>query len=96
VLAAKTLLLVDGIFLLRPELLDLWDFRIFVQIEPGESIRRGVARDGPGVEELYRRRYAPGQRLYLEAVRPAELANVVLDNTAVERPSLIRARVSSR
>jgi uridine kinase len=96
VLAANTLLLVDGIFLLRPELNDLWEFRIFVHVEPEESIRRGVARDGPETEELYRRRYAPGQRLYLEAVRPAELADVVVDNTDVERPSLIRGRASSR
>jgi hypothetical protein len=39
---------------------------------------RGVARDGPETEELYRRRYAPGQRLYLESVRPCELADVVV------------------
>jgi uridine kinase len=78
VLAAEVLLIVYGIFLQRPELNDLWDFRIFVHFEPEESIRRGVARDGPETEELYRRRYAPGQRLYLESVRPRELADVVV------------------
>jgi uridine kinase len=72
------LLIVDGIFLMRPQLNDLWDFRIFIHIEPGESIRRGVARDGPETAELYERRYVPGQRLYLESVRPAELADVVI------------------
>lgn len=96
VLAAKTLLLVDGIFLLRPELNDLWDCRIFVHVESEDSIRRGVARDGPKMEGLYRRRYGPGQRLYLEAVRPAELADVVVDNTDVERPSLIPGRARAR
>lgn len=79
VLAAKGLLIVDGIFLFRPELNDLWDFRIFIDIDPDESIRRGVARDGPETEELYRRRYVPGQRIYLESVRPAELADVVVN-----------------
>ena len=78
VLAANGLLIVDGIFLLRAELNDLWDLRIFIDIELDESIRRGVARDGPETEHLYRHRYVPGQRLYLEAVRPAELADVVL------------------
>lgn len=78
VLASEGLLIVDGIFLQRPELNDLWDFRIFIHIEPGESIRRGVARDGPGAEDLYTRRYVPGQRRYLESVRPAELADVVV------------------
>jgi uridine kinase len=78
VLAAEGLLIVDGIFLQRPELNDLWDFRIFVHVELEESIKRGVARDGPETEELYRRRYTPGQRLYLGSVRPRELADVVV------------------
>jgi uridine kinase len=78
VLATDELLIVDGIFLLRRDLNDLWDFRIFIHIEPEESIGRGVARDGPEAEGLYRRRYLPGQRLYLDAVRPADLADIVL------------------
>jgi uridine kinase len=88
VLGSADLLVVDGIFLLRPELDDLWDFRIFVEVELEEAIRRGVARDGAETEELYRRRYAPGQRLYLEAVRPAERADVIFDNNDPERPQL--------
>ena len=86
VLASDGLLLVDGIFLLRPELNDLWMFRIFVHIDLEESIRRGVARDGPETEHLYRRRYVPGQRLYLESVRPAALADVVLSRGPASRP----------
>jgi uridine kinase len=82
VLAQDGLLIVDGIFLLRPELNDLWDFRIFVHVELEEAIRRGVERDGAETEPLYRRRYVPGQRIYLEQVRPRELADVVVDNTA--------------
>jgi uridine kinase len=87
VLEPTGLLIVDGIFLQRPELNDLWHFRIFIEIEADESIRRGVARDGPETEDLYRRRYVPGQRLYLEAVRPAELADVVLSPGAADRRS---------
>jgi uridine kinase len=87
VLASTGLLIVDGIFLQRPELNDLWDFRIFIDIEPDVSIRRGVARDGPETEDLYRRRYVPGQRLYLDAVGPAELADIVLSPGAADRRS---------
>jgi uridine kinase len=88
VLAAQRLVIVDGIFLFRPELNDLWTFRILLHVELEESIRRGIERDGAGKEELYRRRYAPGQRLYLDAVRPAELADVILDNTDPDDPRL--------
>lgn len=81
VLAREGLLIVDGVFLFRPELNDLWDFRIFVHVDFEESIRRGIERDGAETEPLYRRRYVPGQRIYLEQVRPRELADVIVDNT---------------
>jgi uridine kinase len=90
VLSADGLLLVDGIFLLRPQLADLWDFTIFVHVEPETAIRRGIARDGAETERLYGRRYGPGQKLYLDAVRPAERADVVVDNTDPERPRFSR------
>jgi uridine kinase len=94
VLAAPEPVIVDGIFLFRPELDDLWTFRVFVRIELAESIRRGSQRDSEkhgSVEEaerLYRARYAPGQRLYLDAVRPAKRADAVLDNRDPARPEL--------
>jgi uridine kinase len=81
---------VDGIFLFRPELNDLWDFRIFVHVEPEEALRRGVARDGPEKEPLYRRRYVSAQHAYLASVRPMELADFVFDNGDPSRPVVTR------
>jgi len=94
--ASGPLVIVEGIFLFRPELDDLWTFRIFVHVELEESIRRGVARDGPERAHLYRRRFAPGQRIYLDAVRPAERADVIVDNGDLERPILSRGGASGR
>jgi uridine kinase len=88
VLAERNLVIVDGIFLFRPDLNDIWTFRIFVHVELEEAIRRGVERDGPETETLYRVRYSPGQRLYLDAVRPQELADAVFDNSDPRRPVL--------
>ena len=96
VLADDRLVIVDGIFLFRPELNDLWTFRIFVRVELEEAMRRGVERDGPEKELLYRRRYLPGQRLYLQAVEPELRADVVFDNTDVSRPLLIPGPAGGR
>jgi len=41
--APGEILLVDGIFLLRPELEGLWNFRIFVDVRLEEALRRGLA-----------------------------------------------------
>jgi uridine kinase len=87
-------LLVDGVFLLRPELNDLWDFRVVVEVDADEALRRALLRDedlfGSPDEALrrYRNRYVPGQQLYLGEVDPPALADVVFQNTDVASPSL--------
>jgi uridine kinase len=91
---ARVVALVDGIFLLRPELVDLWDLRIWIAIDETESLRRGLARDAApmggeiAARRLYERRYLPGEALYLEDARPHESADFVLDNADPARPRL--------
>jgi uridine kinase len=45
-------LIVDSVFAFRPEYNDLWDFRIWLDVEPEVSLARGIARDtgGEGVD----------------------------------------------
>jgi uridine kinase len=92
--AADAVLLFDGVFLLRPELRDAWDLRVFVRVEPEESLRRALARDvelfgsRQEVELRYRMRYLPGQQLYLEDARPLDGADLVVVNDDPEAPRL--------
>lgn len=57
-----------------PELNDLWDFRIFLDVGVEVSVERAVERNAEGMEskealqERYEQRYVPGQKLYLESV----------------------------
>ena len=96
VAAVDAVLLFDGVFLLRPELAEAWDLRIFVVVRPEESLRRALDRDRDlfgsrdEVGRRYRTRYLPGQRLYAARVRPAERADVVVENDDPARPSLRR------
>jgi uridine kinase len=91
------LLLFDGVFLLRPELDDMWDLRIFVAADFVVTLRRAVRRDralfggARAVRERYWRRYIPGQRLYFAAVAPRERADVVVEN---DDPAVPRLRVA--
>jgi uridine kinase len=93
----NAVLLFDGVFLFRPELNDLWDFRVFVEFDAEEALRRAVVRDeelfGSPDEALrrYRNRYVPGQRLYLDEVDPAAVADVIFENTDVLAPGLSRS-----
>lgn len=91
---ANAVLVFDGVFLLRRELIDLWDFSIFVAVPFFETQRRAAARDVAlfGSEEAvlhrYAVRYVPGQRLYYDQAHPQEKADVLVDNEDPDRPRL--------
>src|SRR5262245_5738832 len=78
-------LIIDGVFLQRPELVDLWDYRIFVSVPFEFALKLAIQRDAPlfgsaqAVEARYHQRYWPGQRLYFAAVHPQERADACID-----------------
>jgi uridine kinase len=77
-----TVLIFDGIFLHRDELLPYWDFSVFLQVSFEESFRRMAIRDGCPADPAAaaNRRYLEGQRRYLAICRPEERATVVIPN----------------
>ncbi|GIG67123.1 uridine kinase [Phytomonospora endophytica] len=92
----EAIVLFDGVFLLRPELREHWDASIYLHVGEDETLARALVRDlalfgsAAVVEERYRRRYLPGQRLYRAEARPADHADVVLDMTDPRAPVVLR------
>jgi uridine kinase len=76
----SAILLVDGIFLHRDELVDHWDFSVFLDVGFAGSVARMAVRDGsPSDPDDPRNcRYVEGQKLYLATCAPAERAGVVV------------------
>ena len=95
VASVNAILLFDGVFLLRPELAGYWDFTIFVEAAFEATLARAERRDAimfGGVEEVrrrYKRRYIPGQKLYINKCRPKERAKVVVDNNDPSNPVVL-------
>jgi uridine kinase len=89
----NAVLIVDGVFACRPEINAHWDFRVWLEIDPQQSLRRGAARDqdwaGSEAEAVHRDRYLPAEELYLAEVDPRRLVDVVIDNRDLARPSAI-------
>jgi uridine kinase len=91
-------LVVDGVFLQRPELVDLWDATVWVEADPELAARRGAERNLVWFDSLdetherYRVRYLPAQRRYIAAQRPHERATFVLRNTDLTEPELVTNR----
>jgi uridine kinase len=92
------ILLLDGVFLQRPELADAWEYRVWVDAPFEVTVPRAVHRDAVGrdhsrIQARYRDRYIPGQRMYLRQCRPNELADVIANNADINSPDLRFQRV---
>jgi len=92
---ADAVLIVDTVFAFRSEYNDLWDYRIWLQVEAGIALRRGVARDteAEGADEalrVHRDRYHVAEAMYAAEVEPTALADIVIDNEDFARPRILR------
>ncbi len=84
-------LVVDGIFLHRPELRDLWDWSIWLDVPVDMTFARMALRDGtdPDPDAPSNARYRQGQELYLSEARPREAASVIVDNADLAHPRIV-------
>lgn len=88
--ASGSVLIVDGIFLHRPELRAYWDFSIFLDVRFEVSIPRGAQRGEGSADPLApeNRRYVEGQRLYLRECDPKAHASLVVSYDDLAAPSI--------
>lgn len=93
-------LVLDGMFLHRPELAGVWDLSIFLDAPFAVTIPRGAARGAgygsPDPEAPANRRYVEGQRLYLAECTPQARADVVIDHRDLAAPRILAWRVRHR
>jgi uridine kinase len=91
--SADAVLLFDGVFLMRPELIEQWDLRIFVSATFEETLDRARTRDQAvygsvtEVERRFRNRYRPSQQFYLDTVRPTDHADIIVHNDEPQQPA---------
>ncbi len=95
-------LLFDGVFLSRLELQGSWDMTVWVDVPFEITVERAVARDtfrggdAASTRAKYEHRYVPGQRLYLAQCRPLERADIVFDNSVLDRPNAVAGAREAR
>ena len=91
-----SVLVFDGVFLLRPELAGCWELSVYVAVPPEVSFQRGLERDsllmGADQEaaDRYLHRYLPGQALYEAEISPASIADVVVENSDFQNPVIMK------
>lgn len=77
------ILIVDGIFLNRPELRGIWNYSIWLEADRVVREARMLERDG---NLDHPERYVGGQELYAAEAKPVEHASAIIDNTDFDHP----------
>lgn len=83
------IVLIEGVLLYQKALVELFDYKVYLDISPEEILKRGKIRDvplyGDRILELYRQLLIPVQRLYEETAQPKTNSDLVVDVTDFER-----------
>jgi uridine kinase len=80
--AVEGTVIADGIFIHKPEIREVWDLSVWLQVDRGTARHRALLRDASWLEDAearYARRYGPAEDRYLAEVDPASLADLVVD-----------------
>jgi uridine kinase len=78
-----SILVLDGIFLHRPELRSHWDYSVFLRVEWARN-HRVRQRPEPG-----HHRYQEGQNIYFRECEPWTHAGIVIDNDDLDAPFVV-------
>jgi uridine kinase len=95
---SDAVLLVDGVFLLRPELKPWWSLTVYLQVSESTTLQRALDRDADlfgsaeAVRSRYLNRYLPGQALYRSEAAPQDCADLLIDNDEWLAPRVLRWR----
>jgi uridine kinase len=96
------ILIADGVFLLGPVLRPAWDFTIWLDVDWDVMLRRAAQSDSNRVTSLEPIRdgqgggWMPRHTLYEQQTRPYDIVNVVVDNSDLQHPYVVRARPGPR
>lgn len=79
-------LIVEGVFLFKKELRDLFDLKIWLQIDFEDAMERVLKRSRDkrygntgAIRSRYEERFYPTQRFHLERDKPAEAADIIIN-----------------
>ncbi|WP_297430102.1 hypothetical protein [Clostridium sp.] len=92
----QSILIAEGVFLYRNEFKKYYDYSILLQVGEDEQLKRATQRDfakNGSIEVLmnkYLNRYIPAYHLYEELNNPLDFVDLILDNTNVKSPIIIK------
>jgi uridine kinase len=91
---ANTLVIVEGVLLYTPAIRRFFDYKIFLDIDDDEILRRGKERDvplyGEDILRQYIDLYIPVHKIYVGQCYPKKQSDLVIDNNNVREPMIVK------
>lgn len=88
---ADAVLIVEGVFLMRPELRTLWHWSLWLEADPAVALQRIALRYGTNAdpEDAFNRRHLGAQEIYQQRCDPRRKVDATVDNTDPAHPRRI-------
>lgn len=92
---ADAIVVIDGVFLQRPEFRDFWDYTVLLEVSDEMAIKRGSFRDAVRIGDVesakqkYINRYIASQKIYYDECHPKERASIVINNSDYDNPAIL-------
>jgi uridine kinase len=75
------IVIIEGVYSLREELVDMYDYSIWVECPRETRLARGLDRDGEEARDMWEKNWMIAEDLYMEAHRPYEKAKLIISGT---------------
>jgi uridine kinase len=96
VASQNSILIVDGSFSLRSELIDLWDYKIYLKTDVDLARQRAGFRDAELfgsielAQKITKERYHGAHKIHNIEAKPSEKANIVILNNNPMKPLIVK------
>lgn len=90
------IIIMDGVFLFKSDLVDYWDLKILLETDNDVLIERGALRDAVRIgsyeeaRKKYLDRYIASQTIYYEQENPTKSADIIINNNDFNNPLVFK------
>jgi uridine kinase len=85
VVPTDALVIVEGLFCTQSRFRDVYDFRVWIELDEATRLERAMIRDGEHMRFLWEEDWLPVERNYLSRQRPRTAADLVVDGRDSQR-----------
>ncbi|WBW95826.1 uridine kinase family protein [Oceanirhabdus sp. W0125-5] len=73
------IVVIEGVYSLRSELADFYDYKIFIYCQRETRLKRGLERDGENARDIWENNWMVAEDKYIREHRPFEEADLIID-----------------